>query len=160
MMRTFLTRSPDQTRDLGKQLGMNLGGGELIALFGKLGTGKTHFVQGLAAGLEITEPVLSPTFVYVKEIHGRLSLAHVDLYRTNRPEDILELNVLEYLDEGWIVALEWAEKGEPLLPEKRLDIRLFDEGEIIRRIEFETREKKFEPILKKIQNFETESNKK
>ncbi|HEY5649609.1 MAG TPA: tRNA (adenosine(37)-N6)-threonylcarbamoyltransferase complex ATPase subunit type 1 TsaE [Nitrospiria bacterium] len=157
MKRTIRTRSPEETRELGKQIGAELNRGELIALHGKLGTGKTQFVQGLAAGLGIKEAVLSPTFVFVKEARGRLPLAHVDLYRTHRPEDILELNVLEYLDEDWVVAVEWAEKGEPLFPRRRLDIRFSDEGETTRRIELETGEAELDPLLKKIHGFQSNS---
>lgn len=159
MTRTYVTRSPEETRSLGKNIGKELRGGELIALHGLLGTGKTRFVQGLAEGLGVDEPVTSPTFIYVREMTGRCPLAHFDLFRITRSDDVLELGILDYLESGWVVAVEWAEKGDPHLPEDRMDVRFFDEGETTRRIRLETSGRRTGGILERIGKFKPETAK-
>ncbi|HUK57388.1 MAG TPA: tRNA (adenosine(37)-N6)-threonylcarbamoyltransferase complex ATPase subunit type 1 TsaE [Nitrospiria bacterium] len=133
-----ISRSPEETRAFGEALGRRLTGGELIALEGNLGAGKTHFIQGLARGLEITDAtVTSPTFVYVHEFRGRRPLVHVDLFRTERESDLFDLGLFEYLDGPWVVAIEWADKAGPSLPAERLTVRMVHQDDTTRRIEFE-----------------------
>ncbi|MBI3611127.1 MAG: tRNA (adenosine(37)-N6)-threonylcarbamoyltransferase complex ATPase subunit type 1 TsaE [Nitrospirae bacterium] len=144
----FISRSPEETRAHGEAIGRLLTGGELIALEGPLGTGKTHLVQGLARGLGITDlPITSPTFVFVHEFRGRRPLAHVDLFRIERAEDLPELGILEYLDSPWVVAIEWADKAGQLLPAERLTVRLANQGETIRRIEIEASGPRYQTLL-------------
>lgn len=101
---------------LGKALGASLPPSSILALSGDLGVGKTTFVQGLALGLQISDPVSSPTFVYLNAYSGSLSLFHFDLYRLRGSEDFLGLGFEEYFDRGGICAIEWPERIVNLLP--------------------------------------------
>lgn len=142
---------------LATRIGQGLRGGELVALFGPLGAGKTRFIQGLAEGLGIRERITSPTFITLREMKGRCSLAHVDLYRLAQADEILDLGILDYLDSGWVVAVEWAEKGTAHFPDNRIDVRLSDEGENSRRIQIETSGEKFIHVLEGVGTFGTEA---
>jgi tRNA threonylcarbamoyladenosine biosynthesis protein TsaE len=117
--------SPRQTDQLGRAIGRALRGGEVLALFGPLGAGKTALVRGIAAGLG-AEPtnVRSPTFVLIHEYRGRLPLAHVDLYRLNSPREIVSTGLADYLTGSTVTAIEWADKGRSILPDDRLEIEL------------------------------------
>ena len=142
------SRSPEETRRVGERIGRWLSGGEFITLEGELGTGKTHLAQGLAAGLDIKDdPVTSPTFVFIHEFRGRSPFAHMDLFRIEHEEDLLDLGLLEYLDGPWVVAVEWAEKAEGLLPSERLRIRIIHQGERSRQIELEACGDRYRNIL-------------
>ncbi|MBI3811582.1 MAG: tRNA (adenosine(37)-N6)-threonylcarbamoyltransferase complex ATPase subunit type 1 TsaE [Nitrospirae bacterium] len=144
----WVSRSPEETRAYGERIGRLLTGGEWLALEGKLGAGKTQFIQGLARGLEITDrPVTSPTFVFVHEFRGRRPFAHVDLFRIEREEDLLDLGILEYLDSPWVVAIEWADKAGRFLPAERLTIRLTHLSETSRTIEIEAAGARAKKIL-------------
>jgi len=120
---------PEATRDLGRRLGQLLRGGEVVALRGELGAGKTTLVQGLALGLGLEqESVTSPSFVLIANlIGGRLELKHVDLYRLNA-EEAVELGLEELMtgpgSETGVTALEWAERAEEMLPSDRFEINL------------------------------------
>ena len=144
----LISRSPEETRAFGEAIGRRLTGGEWIALEGNLGAGKTQLIQGLARGLGITDTaVTSPTFVYVHEFRGRHPLAHVDLFRIEREADLFDLGLLEYLDSPWVVAIEWADKAGGALPAERLTIRLVQEDETTRRIEFEASGERYQTLL-------------
>ncbi|HET7713981.1 MAG TPA: tRNA (adenosine(37)-N6)-threonylcarbamoyltransferase complex ATPase subunit type 1 TsaE [Patescibacteria group bacterium] len=107
----ILSRSPDETKELGQALSKELSGGEIIELIGDLGSGKTTFVQGLAAGLGITKRVLSPTFILRRSYVGRLNLEHFDFYRLNRPEDLAGLDLDDVLEAPkTVVVMEWPER--------------------------------------------------
>jgi tRNA threonylcarbamoyladenosine biosynthesis protein TsaE len=144
----LISRSPEETRDFGEAIGRRLTGGEWIALEGNLGAGKTHLIQGLARGLGVTDTTItSPTFVYVHEFRGRHPFAHVDLFRIEREADLYDLGLLEYLDSPWIVAIEWADKAGQALPAERLTIRLVQQDETTRRIEFEASGERYQALL-------------
>lgn len=144
----WISRSPEETRAFGEAVGRRLTGGEWIALEGNLGAGKTHFIQGLARGLGVTDPtVTSPTFVFVHEFRGRHPLAHVDLFRIEQESDLFDLGLLEYLDSSWVVAIEWADKAGQALPADRLTIRLVEQDETRRRIEFEATGERYQALL-------------
>lgn len=100
--------SVETTRKLGAILSRSAFAGMMIYLEGDLGAGKTEFVRGFAGGLEASG-VRSPSFTLVNEYHGRISLAHADLYRLSG-ESPDELGLHDYADRGWIVMIEWAEK--------------------------------------------------
>ena len=87
-MRKYVTNSPEETYALARRLAQQLKGGCTIALDGGLGAGKTVFVQGLAAGLGIEKPILSPTFTIVRQYNGRLPLNHFDVYRLEDPQEL------------------------------------------------------------------------
>ena len=118
----FVSASEEDTRKLGQTLGAGVTGGEVLALIGELGTGKTRFVQGLADGLGV-EPrrVSSPTFAIRHDHVGRLTLLHLDFYRLHDADEIDWLGVLE-APEGAVVAIEWADRLPDALPADRLDI--------------------------------------
>lgn len=106
-------RSADETRAAGAELGRRLRGGELIALSGPLGAGKTEFVKGLAQGLDVPadEPVVSPTFVLVREYAGRLKLYHLDAYRLQTASELSGLGFDEMrADPRAVVVIEWADR--------------------------------------------------
>lgn len=120
----FITNSFEETQNLGKEFAKTLKGGELIALYGSLGGGKTTFVQGLALGLGIKRRIISPTFIIIRTYHLRpKTFYHIDLYRTETSDDIRGLGIKEIIgNSNNIVVVEWAEKMKDFLPKKRIDI--------------------------------------
>jgi len=132
---THLSRSPLETDRVGRRIGRCLQGGETLALYGELGSGKTALVRGIAAGLGAQPAeVSSPTFVFIHEYHGRCRLAHADLYRIESPSELQQLGLSEYDDGMTVIAIEWAEKAGIHLPTDRLDIRLSHQSPTTRRI--------------------------
>ena len=125
-----------QTQLLGERLGTLLEKGDVILLVGELGAGKTCFVQGLSRGLEVEQYAFSPSFVLIREYHGRIPLYHVDLYRLNSVEEIDELGLDEYLFGTGVCVIEWAEKGFSLVPDEYL----------LMRIEYDTKEETYRTI--------------
>jgi tRNA threonylcarbamoyladenosine biosynthesis protein TsaE len=110
-MITFISHSPAETESLGETFGRAAERGQVIALSGDLGAGKTQFVKGLARGLGISARVHSPTFTLVNEYGGgRLKLFHLDLYRLETPEQILSAGVGEFLSPDGVSVIEWAER--------------------------------------------------
>ena len=120
---TFTSRSPEETEELGRRLAQRLQGGEVIALFGGMGRGKTAFTRGLAAGLGSRDPVSSPTFALVQEYAGRLPLYHFDMYRIESWDDLYSTGFFDYLDSGAILAVEWSENVEAALPPHTICVR-------------------------------------
>ena len=129
--------SAEATRELGVRLGRGARSGDVFALYGELGAGKTCLIQGIAAGLGVAGPVTSPTFVLVAEYQGRLPLYHVDLYRTGSLEEIRALGLEELLYGDGVTVLEWAEKAEALLPACTVRIRIHGLGDEPRDVELE-----------------------
>lgn len=104
--------SPETTASIGEAVGRVLQEGDVVLLSGALGAGKTVFVQGLAVGLGISEPVTSPTFVLVRPYVGRVVMHHADLWRLDTAEEIAALDLEETLDLGGAVAvIEWGERA-------------------------------------------------
>lgn len=123
----FVVRTPDETRAFGAALGRLLKAGDVIALIGDLGMGKTTLAQGVAQGMGITESVTSPTFTLVQEYGRSLLLFHFDPYRLEQPEAMSDFGFEEYLERGGVVLVEWADKIAALLPPERLTL-LMREG--------------------------------
>ncbi|MCS7260679.1 MAG: tRNA (adenosine(37)-N6)-threonylcarbamoyltransferase complex ATPase subunit type 1 TsaE [Anaerolineae bacterium] len=130
----FISHSEAQTRRLGARLGELLQGGEVIALQGALGSGKTRWVQGLAQGLGVQEPVTSPTFTLIHEYHGRHTLYHIDMYRITQLAEALDLGLEDYLYGDGVCVIEWAERIAAALPRDHLWITLYHLDETKRRI--------------------------
>ena len=128
------TRSHAETQRLGERLGRALVPGDVVALVGELGAGKTAFVQGVARGLGITERVASPSFTIVNEHEGRVPLFHVDLYRLEHEGELLHVGFDDYFARGGVVVVEWAERFPEALPAERLDIRIEIAGADVRRL--------------------------
>jgi tRNA threonylcarbamoyladenosine biosynthesis protein TsaE len=124
-----ISNSAAETIAFGRQLAGRLKPGDVVALTGDLGAGKTCLVKGIALGLGVKQDVTSPTFTL---IHEYPPLAHVDLYRLDSAEGI---GLEEYLGGPWITVIEWAGKVESLLPANTLRIRLTVTGENTRQIE-------------------------
>jgi len=124
----FQSQTESETIRLGALFGKALRGGEVLALFGPIGAGKTTFVRGLAQGLGITQGVRSPSFTLVSRLSGRVTLFHLDLYRLDPPVDLLPLGWDVISDGTAVVVIEWAEKAAEALPSARLDIYLRYEG--------------------------------
>src|SRR5207245_3224004 len=111
----LVSASAEQTRRLGEAVASVLRPGDVVALAGDLGAGKTTFVQGAAAALGVTQPVVSPTFTLVREYQGRVPVHHVDVYRLDRINDVLDLGFDEMI-EGGVTFVEWGDAVEALLP--------------------------------------------
>jgi len=118
------TESAEETRALAARLGALLGPGDLVLLVGDLGAGKTAFTQGLARGLGVTDPVTSPTFTIVQEYAGRLPLAHVDVYRLDRVQDLHDLGFDELVDDGRVTVVEWGDRVAQVVPTDHLVVRI------------------------------------
>jgi len=116
--------SPADTQKTGATLAKQLGPGSVVALYGQLGAGKTVLVQGICQGLGAEIPASSPSFVIVKHYPGRLPVYHLDLYRLNSLEELINLGYEEYFYGKGICLIEWAEKAGELLPAKRWDADL------------------------------------
>lgn len=109
-MLTLRTDSERETEDAGAAIAKKLSTGDVVALFGPMGMGKTVFTRGLARGLGYTGDVSSPTFALVHEYEGgRLPLFHFDMYRIARPDDLYSTGFYEYLDRGGVLVIEWSE---------------------------------------------------
>ena len=110
MRMQFITRSTEETEQLGERLGRVLRGGEIVAFSGGLGAGKTAFTRGLARGLDIPMRVTSPTYTIVNEYTGgRLPLFHFDMYRLGSEDELFDIGWEDYLRRGGVCAVEWSE---------------------------------------------------
>ena len=114
------SHSPEQTQRLGVSIGEVVLPGDILLLSGDLGVGKTCLTQGIAWGLGIKEYAVSPSFVLVRELYGRLPLYHIDLYRLDHIEEIEDLGLDDYLYGRGVCVVEWAEKGLAVLPTEHL----------------------------------------
>jgi tRNA threonylcarbamoyladenosine biosynthesis protein TsaE len=123
------SRSPAATRAIGARLGAAARPGDVIALVGPLGAGKTELARGIARGLDVEEPVSSPTFVLVAEHAGRVPLFHVDCYRLAGPADALEAGILDDRAANGVTVIEWAERLGAALPPGRLEIAIDGAGD-------------------------------
>lgn len=129
-----VSRSAEETRAIGAQLGARLGPGAVVALIGDLGAGKTCFLQGVAEGLGVTGDVTSPTFVLVNEYRGRLPVRHVDAYRTESLTELVDIGVEEMFHGDGVTLVEWADKLLPLLPPDAVIVRISGLGDEPREI--------------------------
>lgn len=121
----FTTKTLEETQRIAFDLAKSLKEGDVLCLYGELGSGKTTFVQGLAKGLGIKKRIISPTFIIARQYRLKdLTFYHIDLYRAQAYNDLLSVGIGEILgDLGNIVAIEWAEKLNELLPKKRIDLK-------------------------------------
>jgi tRNA threonylcarbamoyladenosine biosynthesis protein TsaE len=131
----LIVARPEDMRALGEALAGVLIAGDVVALTGDLGAGKTTLVQGAARGLGVTDDaVTSPTFTLVREYRGRWPVYHVDVYRLDRIQEVIDLGFEELLDPDGVTFIEWGDAIEGLLPEGHLEVELWsrpeDEGRI------------------------------
>jgi tRNA threonylcarbamoyladenosine biosynthesis protein TsaE len=120
----LLTHSTEETERWAENFAQKLSAGDVVALRGELGAGKTVVARGIGRGLGVREPVISPTFNYVLEYEGLLPLFHADLYRIDNAAQFVALGLDEYFHRGGVFLVEWAERIESLLPKSRYDILL------------------------------------
>ena len=121
---TVTTRSVEETRIIGASLAPMLLPGDVVSLSGDLGAGKTVLVQGIAAAFGIEERVTSPSFTIVHEYMGRYALIHIDVYRLNSFQEVLDLGFEEFFDANAVVMIEWGGAIAPLLPRRHLEIEI------------------------------------
>lgn len=131
----ILTNSSAQTKKLAFKVAKKLKGGEILALYGDLGSGKTTFVQGLVTGFGIKDKVQSPTFVFIRFYGNKPKIVHIDLYRITSLSELSDLGLEEFLgDKDTVSVIEWPEKMESLLPKDALKIKFKFISENTRRI--------------------------
>lgn len=118
------SESAQATLALGRRIGELAEPGDVVALIGPLGAGKTVFAKGVADGLGVTSVVNSPTFILMNEHQGRLRLFHIDAYRLEDPDDAAAAGLLDERQGTGVTVIEWADRIEPLLPVDRLDLAL------------------------------------
>ena len=142
------TTDSEETSQFAARLAGFLQPGDVIALEGDLGAGKTTFTKGLAKGLEIKKTVNSPTFTIIKEYKGKLPLYHMDVYRV--ADAFEDLGFDEYFEGEGVTVVEWAHLIEEQLPEDRLTIFLYREDNDQRRMVFVPQGKRYEQLCKEI----------
>lgn len=131
------TASVDETMALGERLAARLGAGDVVALYGDLGAGKTHLVKGIARALDVPpETVSSPTFTIVHEYDGVVPIYHMDAYRIEHPDELYELGYEEYFYGEGLCLVEWPARVEALLPDGAIRLRLTHQGGDRRLIEW------------------------
>jgi tRNA threonylcarbamoyladenosine biosynthesis protein TsaE len=125
-MNRWITRSPGETEECGKAFGATLRPGDVVALIGELGSGKTQFVAGVCAALGARGHVTSPTFTLIHEYPaGEVTVVHADMYRIASLREAADLGLLEYFQPPYIALVEWADRVLDLLPPERYLIELY-----------------------------------
>jgi tRNA threonylcarbamoyladenosine biosynthesis protein TsaE len=144
----FQSTSTSQTIHIGKQIGSLLRPGDVIALVGELGTGKTHLVKGLAAGVGVKRSgqISSPSFTLIHEYEGRIPFYHIDLFRLKAEREAEELGLEEYFGGKGTTAIEWADRIPSLLPKEMLSLYMRYTGKHTRSIEMVGQGKRYEEL--------------
>ena len=152
----FQTKSASETIRLGKRIGGLLRPGDVVALVGELGAGKTQFIKGLAEGLGAGKPtyISSPSFTLINEYPGTVPFYHVDLFRLEREKEAEELGLEDYFQGEGITAIEWADKIPSLLPKERLFIHIAYTGKNTRSLEIIGEGKRSEEFVNKVMRSE------
>jgi tRNA threonylcarbamoyladenosine biosynthesis protein TsaE len=143
----FISHGETQTRRLGARLATLLNPGDVLALVGELGSGKTRWVQGVCQGLAVTEPVVSPTFTLVNEYQGTWPVYHIDLYRITDAAEMFTFGLEDYLYGSGISLIEWADRAEDFLPDDYLTVELHHLEETKRRIVLRAHGQRFLTLL-------------
>lgn len=146
----LISHSADETHRIGIELGKLAQAGDVVLLVGELGTGKTCLAQGIAWGLGIDDYALSPSFVLIREYQGRLSLYHIDFYRLDKIEEVIDLGLDEYLYGDGVCVVEWAEKALSALPEDHLLIKLEHLSENERKLCFEPQGGRYQKMVSEL----------
>lgn len=145
------TRSAEETRGWGQKLGKLLSRGDVVCLSGDMGSGKTVFAQGLAAGLGVSERVTSPTFLLVAEYEGRIPFYHIDAYRLEKTSEVEELGLEEYMEARGVVAIEWPEKVAAVMNFTCLQVEIFvEEDACTRKLVFSPYSKQYEEVIEEL----------
>ena len=118
----LVSRTPAETQDLAATIAGAMRAGDVVALTGELGAGKTCFVQGAARALGVTDRVTSPSFVLRREYEGRLPILHMDIYRLTTLQDVVDIGYEEVFDHSRVTFIEWGDAMSPLLPHDHLEL--------------------------------------
>jgi tRNA threonylcarbamoyladenosine biosynthesis protein TsaE len=150
---TVISRSDTETITLGQKLGRFLEAGDMVALIGELGSGKTWFTKGLALGFGVSPKniVTSPSFTLVNEYDGEVPFYHIDVYRLGSLSDFLSAGLEEFLHQGGVCAMEWAERWPEILPEKRIEVELVILDDHRRKITFSGRHSRAKKMIAALQ---------
>ena len=147
-MKKIITKTPEETMQIGEKIGKKVSIGDIICLFGDLGAGKTTFVKGLAKGLKYNiKKVTSPTFVLMNIYEGRLPVYHFDLYRIEENAELVMIGYDEFLYGDGVAVIEWAERLNTLMPKERLDIELTHKKPEGRMIKMTAKGKHYETFI-------------
>jgi tRNA threonylcarbamoyladenosine biosynthesis protein TsaE len=152
----FETNRASETIRIGKNIGSRLLPGDVVALVGELGAGKTQFIKGLAAGVGIGNPtyISSPSFTLINEYPGRITFYHIDLFRLGMEKEAEGLGLEEYLQGRGITAIEWADKIPSFLPKELLLIHIAHTGKNTRSLEIIGKGKRYLNLVDQIQTSE------
>lgn len=138
MLETFVSHSVSETENIAERFAQTLTGGEAVLLVGEMGAGKTHFVKGLAKGLNIDDVITSPTFTLHNMYCGRLTLNHFDFYRVEDSAEAEMLGLDEFFyDRHGVSAIEWSENIKELIPAKHITVTIEKLNESERKITVE-----------------------
>jgi tRNA threonylcarbamoyladenosine biosynthesis protein TsaE len=150
------SKSASETVRLGRNIGSHLLPGDVIALVGELGAGKTQLIKGLAAGVGIRNPtyISSPSFTLINEYPGGVTFYHIDLFRLGKENEAEELGLEDYIQSKGITAIEWADKIPSLLPKELLLIRIAYTGRNTRSLEILGKGKRYLNLLDEFQSSE------
>jgi tRNA threonylcarbamoyladenosine biosynthesis protein TsaE len=151
------SKSTSETIRIGKSIGSRLRAGDVVALVGELGAGKTQFIKGLATGAGVGKPtyVSSPSFTLINEYPGKVPFYHIDLFRLESQKEAEGLGLEDYLHGGGITAIEWADKILSLLPGEMLSIHIVYTGKNTRSIKMIGRGKRYEEFVNEVMSSES-----
>ncbi|MDP2972867.1 MAG: tRNA (adenosine(37)-N6)-threonylcarbamoyltransferase complex ATPase subunit type 1 TsaE [Deltaproteobacteria bacterium] len=146
----FNSKSPSETIRIGKTIGSSLQAGDVVALMGELGAGKTQFIKGLAQGVGVGKSVYvsSPSFTLINEYKGEIPFYHIDLYRLEEEKEAEELGLEEYFHGEGITEIDWADRIPSLLPGELLRVNIHYTGKQTRSIELVAKGKRYEELIK------------
>lgn len=152
IMKSFTINSatPAATRRIGQAIGKEMQPGDVILLAGPLGAGKTTLVQGMAKGLGVAAGVMSPTFVLMRELEGRMKLYHLDLYRLEKVPEIADLGLDDYLFGEGATVIEWADRAEKLWPADHLRIDFEYSGAKARKLKVTPRGLRYDRLIEQL----------
>lgn len=136
-MPTYITKSEQETEELGRKLAEKLPGGTVVAMYGDLGAGKTAFVRGMARGMGLSCRVSSPTFTIVNEYLGERDLIHFDMYRLSGADELFDIGWEDYLARGAVCAVEWSENVQDAFFGDEVSVTIEKLGDTQRRITIE-----------------------
>ncbi len=133
----FVTRSPEETIELGRKIGRLLKSGDVIAMTGTLAAGKTTITKGIAQALGIDDTITSPTFCLISEYYGKMPLYHMDVYRLDGIEDFVNLGTDDMLYGDGVSIIEWSEKIMSELPKRTIVLKITPQEDNSRLIEID-----------------------
>ena len=151
MKKTFTTNNPEETKCLGEKTGRFLKEGDVVALIGNLGVGKTVIANGLCAGLGVNEDyITSPTYTIINQYDGKIPVYHIDLYRLNDSKELYNLGWDEYIYGNGACIIEWADKAGERLPEEYLMVNIEVIGQEKRKITLQEKGTSYKSLLERV----------